>query len=375
MSWKSVIGQDRIKQLLKASLGSGRLAHAYLFTGEEGLSKFSVALELAKSVNCRQSPYDACDKCPSCSGMNELQHPNLHLIFPLPRGKNEESHDSPLAKLTEADLKAIKEELKRKAEDPFHRIRLEKATEIKVNSIREVRRQAVLTSFGLGRKVFIILDAEKMNKEAANALLKTLEEPTPDTLVILITTRREMLLPTIISRCQTVKFDPLSQDDIKTALTERYAIPEDDAAAAARIADGSFTRALRSVDPDVSSKREQAVNFLMTILTGSRREINESIIKLDYDSDRSDFTEMFLHLQQWLRDAMTVREDVAVGRVTADSKHIDKINKDLPGWDYPKAVEVLERSISLVDKNVYIPLILMNVAYGLRRAIGKLKAS
>jgi DNA polymerase-3 subunit delta' len=375
MSWKSIIGQQRVKQLLLTSLEQKRLAHAYLFAGVEGVGKYPVALELAKCVNCRTSPYDACDSCPSCQSMKELQHPNLHLVFPLPRGKNEEPYDAPLAKLSEADMNVLKAELKHKADDPYHRIRLERASEIKVNSIREVRRQAAFTSFDVGRKAFLILDADKMNAESANALLKTLEEPTQDTLFILITTRQEALLPTIVSRCQVIKFDPLTENDIISGLTERYQIPAKDAAIAARTANGSFIRALRYIEPGAVERKETAVNFLRTLLSRSRKDVNELIFNLFSEYERRDFTEMFLLLQQWFRDAMRIREGASDGNEMPDMEPLMRFNVSFPSWRYAETIDVLERSISLLDKNVYIPLILINTANDLRRTIGEMKVN
>jgi len=375
MSWKSIIGQSRIKQLLMASLEHGRLAHAYLFVGEAGLGKYPTALELAKCVNCQQSPFDACDTCPSCARVKELQHPNLSLVFPLPVGKYEKSNDPPLSKLSDADISALKQELKLKAENPYHQIRLERASEIKVNSIREIRRQAAFKSFDTGRKVFIILDAEKMNEESSNAFLKTLEEPTPDTLFILLTARQEALLPTIVSRCQVIRFDQLSEKDLGYALVDRYHVPYDDAVTAARLANGSFIRAHQYVDRGTTDRKETAVNFLRTILSKSRKEINDRILELDSEYKRRDFTEMFLFLQQWFRDAMRMREEVAGSQDVPDRGSIDKFNSNFPAWEYTNTIEVLERSISLLDKNVYIPLILINVAHNLRRAIGEKKTN
>lgn len=287
-------------------------------------------------------------------------------------------------------MKLLKEELKRKAKDPFHRIRMERANEIKVNSVREVRRQAALTSYDVGRKVFIFLDAEKMNEESANALLKTLEEPTPNTLFILIATRQEALPPTIVSRCQIIRFDPLGEDDIITALVDRYQIPHQNAAEAARRANGSFIRALQWIDPEAAKRKEIALNFLRTVLIKSRKEINEWIFNpnlriregaavsednQDREYKRRDYTEMFLFLQQWFRDAMRMREGIVGSEDISDRESIDRFNKNFPNWEYTSTVEVLEKSISLVDKNVYIPLILINVAHGLRRAIGEMKAN
>src|SRR5271169_3114747 len=146
MSWQTILNQERVKKILQASLDSGRISHAYLFTGPEGAGKSVTAIELAKVVNCDQKTSVACGKCPSCKKFDSLQHPNLNIIVPLPVGKNEVSGDAPLAKLSDEEIAVLREQLKLKAGNPYHDIVMPKATEIKVNSIREIRRGAALTA-------------------------------------------------------------------------------------------------------------------------------------------------------------------------------------------------------------------------------------
>jgi hypothetical protein len=172
-----------------------------------------------------------------------------------------------------------------------------------------------------------------------------------------------------------MRFDPLSEKDIKEALVNHDNVPEKDAALAARLADGSFLRARQYIDPGTMERKEKAVNFLRTVLYKSRKEINELIVQLDNDNDRRDFSEMFMFLQQWFRDAMQMREGAAGNRDIPDRESIDRFNNSYPSWQYTNAIETLERSISLLDKNVYIPLILINVAHNLRRAVGARKTN
>src|SRR5512140_2087223 len=174
MSWQSVIGQHRVKELLVSTLRRNRLAHAYVFSGPEGVGKDAAAIELAKVLNCDAQGTEACDSCPSCLKFASLQHPNLHLVFALPVGKGEKLGDGPLAKLSEEDVAAVQEQVSRKARDPYHILSVPRATTIKINSIRELRKESALSAFSQGKKVFLIVDAENLNDEASNAILKTL---------------------------------------------------------------------------------------------------------------------------------------------------------------------------------------------------------
>src|SRR5262249_55501598 len=158
MSWKSVIGQERAKKILRSAIDQNRLSHAYLFTGAEGTGRSACAIELAKTLNCVKKQSEACDTCESCLLFETLQHPNVMLVFPLPAGKNEKVGDSPVEKLSDDDILLIQEELKKKAEDPYHEITVPRATGIKINSIREIRRASSLSMARPGKRVFIVLE-------------------------------------------------------------------------------------------------------------------------------------------------------------------------------------------------------------------------
>ena len=174
------------------------LAHAYLFAGSVGAGTEAASLELAKTVNCKKGGNEACDECESCAQANRLQHPNIHLIFPLPVGKGETADDPPMQKLNAEEFSAVREEIRLKALDPYRTISLSRANTIKVSSIREIRRISSISSDQGGKKCFLIFGAEDMADTAANALLKTLEEPIGDTLIVLTSADPSKLLPTIL---------------------------------------------------------------------------------------------------------------------------------------------------------------------------------
>ncbi|MBI3580412.1 MAG: hypothetical protein HY089_13490, partial [Ignavibacteriales bacterium] len=174
MSWDRVIGQERIKELLKRSIAGKTIAHAYLFYGAEGVGKDALAVEFARALNCVRGGTDACGECPSCKKVDLLQHPNIQLIFSLPVGKSEKSGDDPIEVLTQDQVETVQEQIRLKADNPYHRIEIPKSNFIKINSVRNLRREAALSGFEGGKKIFIVSNAEMMNAEASNSLLKTL---------------------------------------------------------------------------------------------------------------------------------------------------------------------------------------------------------
>ena len=190
MSFNNVIGQERVKRALRQALENGRLAHAILLYGPEGVGKRAMAIELAKAVNCTRAKTDACDRCNSCHKISSLQHPDLKVVFPGPAQLPVEEEVSVLQKI---------------AEDNYQPVGFGKSVTIPIDKIRELRKQASYHPYEGKRKVAIVLGADQMRPEAANALLKILEEPPGTMLLILTATNPSSLLPTILSRCQRIR--------------------------------------------------------------------------------------------------------------------------------------------------------------------------
>ncbi len=371
MGWNSVIGQQRVKNQLTSILEQNRLAHAYLFTGPDGVGKDAVAVELAKIVNCEKQKSEACDKCSSCLQVSTLQHPNIHLIFSLPVGKGETSEDSPIDKLTNDDIHAIQEQIEFKARNLYHDIALPKANNIKVNSIREMRKQSAMSTLTKGKKVFILLDAENMNEVSVNALLKTLEEPQANTLIILTSSHSDQLKPTIISRCQIVKFDYLAEEEIKSALIQKKEIKEVEAESISRTANGSYARALELLENDFLEMRKMAVDVLRTMLYRPKEDLFKLIEQISTQYERSDVERLFGLMQSWLRDSMSLHTGNERIVNVDDEVAIKKFSSHHANVQYRDVFESLEKSVSLLNKNVYIPLVLLNLTADLQQHILK----
>lgn len=199
MSWSSIIGQYRVKNILQRAIAEGRIAHAYCFWGPEGIGKDALALEFAKTLNCEQplirdGMAEACDTCKSCVQAAVIQHPNIQLVFSLPAAKSDDGKSvSPILKLSDDQIRLIQEQLKLKAEDPYHNITIPNATQIRIAAVRDVKKNISMSATQRGRRFVIISEADAMNQEAANAFLKTLEEPNANVTIILTTSRRDQI--------------------------------------------------------------------------------------------------------------------------------------------------------------------------------------
>ncbi|MBI1745298.1 MAG: DNA polymerase III subunit delta' [Acidobacteria bacterium] len=266
MSFTDIIGNDSAKIRLQAALQHGHLAHALLLAGPEGVGKKRVALELAKRLNC-QKPVSAepCDACSSCRRIPQNLHPDVQVIAPT------------------------------------------ESVYIRIEQARYLRTEAYFRPLEGRRRVFIIDEADRMNKEAANAILKTLEEPPETTVIILITASPQALLPTIRSRCQLLPFSPLPLASISAWLQAqgKYA-KATDAELTARLSLGSIGRALDIDLPAYKELRNEA--FLAAenvVILKSFVEINKSA--LASGKDRKAFEAYLSVLLLLLRDTLVFK--------------------------------------------------------------------
>ncbi|RCK72062.1 MAG: DNA polymerase III delta prime subunit [Ignavibacteriae bacterium] len=369
MSWDVLIGQNRVKELIKKQLENKRIPHALLFYGPEGTGMDVAAIHLAKILNCRNSNYDSCDVCEDCKKLNSLQHPNIQLIFPLPVGKNEQSDDSPYDKLSDSEIKNVMSEIEKKSRNPYHKINIDRANFIKITSIREIRKKTSLSMFSEGKKVVIIFDADKMTEQAANALLKTLEEPVGDTIIILTTSNKDALLPTIISRCQSIRFDELTSDEISEALQKNENVDLQQSKIIARLANGSYSKALELINSDLNEKRDEVINFIALILTNNSLKIAQEIERISKDYDKDTIEQMLLLMKMWFRDALILKEGAQEIINLDQVNRIEKFINLYKNISFNEIFELLDASLSLLRKNVYIHLIIFSLVINLKRKI------
>src|SRR5437867_5776382 len=208
---KAIIGQEKAIAKLRAIFQSGRIGHAYLFYGMDGVGKDAASIEFAKIINCTNTPDgEPCGECSNCKNISAFREDHFHFICALPTGKSEQTDSSPLEYLSVSDYENYIEQIKFKTADPYHRICIPGANNIRINSIRNLINQIYLTVPGHGgkfTKVFLISEADKMKQEAANALLKVLEEPPKNSIIIMTTSKPYLLPQTITGRCQKIYFE------------------------------------------------------------------------------------------------------------------------------------------------------------------------
>jgi DNA polymerase-3 subunit delta' len=362
MALANVLDQQFPKGILSGALKKDMLASTYLFHGEAGTGKWALALELAKAINCEENGKDAkalgletCDLCPSCRKIDKLIHPDVKMIFPLPSVKTQE------------ETERFRRE---KIKDPYAIVKFERSVNIPVDQVRQMQRGLSLRPFEGKRKVVIITQVENMHPASANSLLKTLEEPPPDSNLILTTTDMNRLLPTVVSRCQQIRFSKIPSGLIERRLKEKYQIPQSKASFYARISNGSLGRALDFIQGEKEDVRQDALALLKTSVEGNTSEIIQKMDQLQKEWDRNSILEMFEFLIALFRDMYLTLEisgkeqmvnyDIA-SEVVKLSEKFKRQNK------VEGAVELIDRIRSdCKTKNVNLKLALLTLGFELR---------
>ena len=350
-----VVGQDRIKGFLTAALRSGRVPHALLFHGPQGVGKHAAALAMAQAFLCRQDPL-GCGECSRCRRAAAFIHPDLKAIFPAPKNLNEK------------DERAI---LDQWSSDPYCRHDPWSSATISIERIRGLRHDAGMRSFEGGASVILIAQADRMRPEAANALLKILEEPPANTFFVLLSDRPNVLLPTVVSRCQQVRFDPLPEAVMASALVAERSLGQPQAQIVARLACGSFRRALELLEEDIQARRERAVELLRQSLRNEYDQV-EYVEQLLETEDPNSLRELLVLVTLWLRDAMLWQAlgEGATGLANEDSLDmLQRFVEALPGIDYDRAVREVEQSLAWMGRNVHQKLILLVLLRRLRACL------
>lgn len=370
MLWTDVIDQARVKEALLRALERERVAHAYLFHGPDGVGKRAMALAFAAALQCERGERTACGRCLACTKVARLIHPDVQVLFPYP---------------TDAAPDDLVERLQRLAENPYAAIDFVRRPSLSdpgkgtgkqafypVARVHEELRRPMSFKPVEGRyKVAILTDADLLRVEAANAFLKLLEEPTPQTVFILTTSRPDRLLPTILSRCQRLRFDPLPAEALAEALSSRASHPPEAAALLARMADGSFSRALELAEnEDLMADRQLVLDFFRqayTLNVDKLADLVEDLGRLGRERLKGVLGLML----RWMRDLVLFRSmGAAAPLVNVDqAEAVARFCRNVPGADLEGMVRLVEEAVELIERNVHITLTLTALAHALHGAM------
>ncbi|HEA47155.1 MAG TPA: DNA polymerase III subunit delta' [bacterium] len=314
MSFRNIIGQEGAIRILQSAIRNNRLSHAYLFVGPDGVGKRLTAKTLVKALNCQSPTFakvgdDSCDECRNCIRINLSEYPDVKIVEPV-------------------------------------------GNSIKIEEMRKIRREASFKPLEGRKKVYIILEASAMTQPAANSLLKTLEEPQGEMLFILTTSNIHGLLPTIISRCQLVRFKPLSTKVIAGLLIKKEGITKDEAYMASNLSEGSLGKALRIANSEKKELRNRVIDLIAKTFLKDMEEIFQTAREFTQDRDQIPF--ILSILSSWYRDLLVFKESegfaslVNIDKKEGIAKEVEKYSKE----EIEEVLSLILRTIDYIKRNV-----------------------
>jgi DNA polymerase-3 subunit delta' len=313
--FSSLVGNEDVKMTLRRLAANGRLPNSMLLSGDDGVGKRQFAFEIAKSLVCKEpAAREACDVCPACRRADK---------FSLLKPEEKESYERVVFS-NHPDVGMVL---------PYNR-------NILIKAIRHLESEANYRPCEAEARIFIIDDADKMNDPSANALLKTLEEPSATTYIFLVTSRPDKLLPTIRSRCQSLRFSPIAAEKIEEFLINDRAYTHDEARLAARLARGSIGRAVTVDVDEFKTRREKMMGAVSNAFqNGGFAALLKTAEEMNDVKDKTAFEKNLNVLQSIIHDvwSLSVSGDQARLVNTDFAAAIGHLAKDLgqadlPGW-------------------------------------------
>jgi DNA polymerase-3 subunit delta' len=297
MRWDRIDGHEQAKQILQKHLASGEIAGGYLFAGPEGVGKRMLALEFAKAMNCTgPSGARPCDECHTCVQFAKGAHPDLHLL--LPGGASDQ---------------------------------------VKIESVRQLLGRFALRPFNAAVQIALIDGADRLTEEAANALLKALEEPSRHAGFLLMTSQLADCLPTVVSRCQLIRCGPLSADTVIRLLAGAGIREPGVADAVARLSRGSASRAL------ALAARWPVHEQTLSRLGADRPETEW--LEHGLPDTRQDVARLLEDMAAWLRD-LAMASAGAPGQVAHAGK-VAVLSRQAAGVDVDRCVDTAFELLAL----------------------------
>lgn len=313
MPFRDLAGHRQLLELIAGAASRGTLPQSLIFAGPDGVGKRTAALALAQVLNCSAPKgLDACGVCGSCTRIARLVHADILLVEPGDTGA------------------------------------------IKVDQVRDASERTAYRPFEGRRRVVIVDDADTMLPEAQNALLKTLEEPPAASMFVLVTSRPDLLLPTVRSRCQRLRFGPLATDEVASVLIESHGFSTSEAQAAAAAADGSVGAALEGGTEDFLAARDAAADVLQGVAAGHdpRRRL-ESAKTLAGGGDRDEVRLRLRALSSILRD-LGVIGAAAGNRFLSNADMTPALGRLATAYDGERIAAgfaAVDRALDAIDRN------------------------
>lgn len=350
--------QEEVLHRLRRAAADDSVPQAYLFHGPRGVGKTRTAIGLAQMLNCTGATRP-CGACLPCRKLGRLQHPDLRLLFPTTR--EEDGRPEEIAK-----------KLEDYGGDRYHLLDFARNASIGIERIRELKAEAAMSLSEGRRRIFIITDAVRLTEDAAQSALKLIEEPPPATHMVLVAEEPAALLPTIVSRCQQVRFRPLRGETIEGVLSSQAGYDPGSARLIAALADGSLGRALGlREETSIIKTRDRAVELLH--VRPDPGQIQDKVREWSRNLDPNTARRTVELLLMWCHDLLAVRYNLPEESLCNIDRR-EELCRQAEGLTIRSIrvrIEALEEMLSAIDRNVHPPLALHEMLFRLAGAAGE----
>ncbi len=374
MQFKEVIGQEEVKKKLILSAKENRIPHAQLFLGPEGCGSFALALAYAQYILCpNRDGHDSCGVCPSCRQIAKLAHPDLHFVVPNTTNKSVKKYPETYLFINEWRDYVIEKKAYVDLVSWYAAIDLEnKQGYINVRDAATLMRRLSIKSYAGEYKVVILWMAERMNLDAANKMLKLLEEPPEKTVFLLVAEDRDLLLATIRSRAVLVKIPGVETEAVERALVERKGCGSVLAHNAAILSEGNWLKACHYVEEEEDMKY-----YSQTFQQWMRYCFKASVSELvDFSNNiRSIGRKRQQNLLEYglrvARNSLLVNNGLVDKVLLPDDEKPFNVNfaPFVNPNNMVQFVELLEEGIRQIERNGYAPLIFMDISLKLTKLL------
>lgn len=370
--WNDIYGQHTVKNILSKLVLSKKIPHAFLFQGPSGVGKDFTAIKFGQALN-EEFLTDETVKNKINKQIENFTEPYIKYIFALPRGKNETENDAPLDKLSKDDVQNVKDEIEKKIKNPYYKIKIARASTIKINSIREIKKFLSYNFNDVKFRIILISDAHLMNETAQNALLKNLEEPPEGVVFILTTPFPDRLRETIRSRCWNVNFGPLNNTELTEILINNFAIEKQTAQSAAAFAGGSVTSALNLLEHDFDLLKEKTI-FILRYSFG--KKYHSALNEFSYFVSENDPDSIKLLIQMiitWLNDLQKLNLKKDDFLFDDYKETLIKFNQKFPHIKVNDVAAKLDKLSTIIQNNINLNTIALNIVFLLSSMVFKSK--
>lgn len=325
-SLNDILGQEQPLLVLRRAVAAEKVAQAYLFAGPEGVGKATCAEALAAALNCETAPGLGCDTCTSCEKIAGGHHPDLIRLQP-------------------------------------------DKTMIKIDQVRQLEQRLSFPPHEGRHRLVLIDGADRLNLNAANALLKSVEEPRPRTLFVLVASAAHLVAPTLVSRCQRVRFSPLEIAVVEQVVElHDHGASHEEVRAAVGLSEGSAKRALRLLEGEQIAFIRKTVEALLGAARG-QEAVTIFETAADAGRDRVLLGESFDVVRVWLRDLLLCHEGLEEGRVV-NSDRLEELRREAEGHSLVsilRQLRAVDEAQAALRGNVHATLVMENLCLGMRQ--------